>query len=75
MPDIKEILSNARKTGRNLVLPVNSIKYQLQLFINQHSINKAIPILDFGAGTLFWTNIFKGKRKSSYTFWHILKNP
>ena len=55
------LFTSIRKTGRNVVLPVDRIKN----ICRKALIGKNIKtILDFGAGTLFWTDWFIQEFKS-----------
>jgi hypothetical protein len=46
---------SVRKMGRNIVLPVDRIKTVFKKVLEKKDIEKT---LDFGSGTLFWTNWF-----------------
>ena len=51
-------LDKLRKIGRKIVLPSDEIKGILESHINFNAIK---TIVDFGAGTLFWSGYFAEK--------------
>jgi len=53
--------SSLRKFFRNVVLPVEKIR---KIIVNVLSGIEINSILDFGSGTLFWTEWFLNKFKS-----------
>jgi hypothetical protein len=55
------LFASMRKKGREIVLPAGRIKNICRKTLAQKSIK---TILDFGAGTLFWTNWFIEEFKS-----------
>ena len=52
---------NLRKIGRGLVLPHKKIEKYIDIFYKKISAKSAAPILDFGSGTLFWSEKFAEK--------------
>lgn len=54
-------MPNLRKIGRGLVLPHKKIEKYIDIFYKKISTNSTLPILDFGSGTLFWSEKFAEK--------------
>ncbi|MCR5261454.1 MAG: class I SAM-dependent methyltransferase [Candidatus Gastranaerophilales bacterium] len=50
-----------RKIGRGLVLPHKKIERYIDIFYKKISAKSDEPILDFGSGTLFWSEKFAEK--------------
>lgn len=51
-----DLLLTLRRYAREFILPVDQIKEKLRSIKKECPLS--LPILDFGAGTLFWTNWF-----------------
>ncbi len=61
---------NLRKIGRGFVLPHKKIKRIIDIFYKR--VNSSSPILDFGSGTLFWSEKFASSYNKNVIAFDIL---